>query len=441
SLSSLSAKGSRRGEREKREKERRRRTTATTAAPSRKEDQARASVSAPNPRARDRTRIHGAGGRPIRGWSAEALCSLPYSSSSSSPCSSLCSLRPSVIMPKDRRSRSLSFERQFHAPYPCHSTACQKHSSSSSSSRPSTEVATSEADIKEWEEARCSVCMEHPHNAVLLLCSSHDKGCRPYMCDTSYRHSNCLDQFRKAFAGDASCPENSGIQDQAVKLSCPLCRGEVTNWTVVEPARRYMNAKARICSLESCGYSGKYGELRKHARTEHPSVRPSDADPERQRNWRRMERQRDIEDLLSTIRPLFADDGMAVVGNDADEANVLDSRQQFFYCVMIIRLHQRQEDVGAAPNSSHPQVFVTFGSRRQPTRRHRRRRSHTEVGEEQEEETTLTLEGDHSDGNNDGDGEDLPLLPLLGGSSASPQHATATRRRRRMRMSDEEDLL
>ncbi|KQJ81534.1 uncharacterized protein LOC100843732 [Brachypodium distachyon] len=50
---------------------------------------------------------------------------------------------------------------------------------------------------KEWDDARCPICMDHPHNAVLLLCSSHDKGCRSYICDTSYRHSNCLDRFKK----------------------------------------------------------------------------------------------------------------------------------------------------------------------------------------------------------------------------------------------------
>lgn len=50
---------------------------------------------------------------------------------------------------------------------------------------------------KEWDDARCPICMDHPHNAVLLLCSCHDKGCRSYICDTSYRHSNCLDRYRK----------------------------------------------------------------------------------------------------------------------------------------------------------------------------------------------------------------------------------------------------
>ncbi|KAI4998293.1 hypothetical protein ZWY2020_053635 [Hordeum vulgare] len=50
---------------------------------------------------------------------------------------------------------------------------------------------------KEWDDARCPICMDHPHNAVLLLCSSQDKGCRSYMCDTSYGHSECLYGFRK----------------------------------------------------------------------------------------------------------------------------------------------------------------------------------------------------------------------------------------------------
>lgn len=49
---------------------------------------------------------------------------------------------------------------------------------------------------KEWDEISCPICMDHPHNLVLLICSSHEKGCRSYICDTSYRHSNCLDRFK-----------------------------------------------------------------------------------------------------------------------------------------------------------------------------------------------------------------------------------------------------
>ncbi|CAL5018469.1 unnamed protein product [Urochloa decumbens] len=59
---------------------------------------------------------------------------------------------------------------------------------------------------KEWDDALCPICMDHPHNAVLLLCSCHDKGCRSYICDTSYRHSNCLDRFKKMKANDGDSP-------------------------------------------------------------------------------------------------------------------------------------------------------------------------------------------------------------------------------------------
>ncbi|XP_052199915.1 uncharacterized protein LOC127806577 [Diospyros lotus] len=236
-------------------------------------------------------------------------------------------------MPKERRDRSVSFDRSQASPY------------TSSSSRPRQSLpknSESEDNMKEWEEARCPVCMEHPHNAVLLVCSSHNKGCRPYMCDTSYRHSNCFDQFRKSFAETSSAtPQQqesaplpsehstndlmseamvANLQVERVeegstslhplscedkgksKLLCPLCRGHITGWIVVESARHFMNAKSRSCACETCSFSGSYKDLRKHARLEHPDVRPSEADPERQRSWRRLERQRDFGDLISTLQ-------------------------------------------------------------------------------------------------------------------------------------------
>ncbi|EFJ16225.1 hypothetical protein SELMODRAFT_57817, partial [Selaginella moellendorffii] len=150
---------------------------------------------------------------------------------------------------------------------------------------------------KEWEDATCPICMEIPHNAVLLLCSSHDNGCRPYMCDTSYRHSNCLDQYKKL-----SGRGGGHGMGESLDLMCPLCRGKVVGWKVVEPARRHLNCKSRNCAQESCGFTGSYDELRKHARCVHPFARPSDVDPARQRDWRHLERERDIGDVLSTIQ-------------------------------------------------------------------------------------------------------------------------------------------
>ncbi|XP_068643575.1 uncharacterized protein [Aristolochia californica] len=181
-------------------------------------------------------------------------------------------------------------------------------------------------DKKDWEDAVCSVCMECPHNAVLLLCSSHDKGCRPYMCGTSYRYSNCLDQFKKAYTKVMSPLHEQGQvqdglfhesadspafaagvgwpsgKDEVTELACPLCRGQVKGWTVVEAAREYLNAKKRSCMQDDCLFLGTYKELRKHVRAVHPSARPRRVDPNLEQKWRRLEREREREDVISTIR-------------------------------------------------------------------------------------------------------------------------------------------
>ncbi|KAJ7956647.1 Protein of unknown function (DUF1644) [Quillaja saponaria] len=237
-----------------------------------------------------------------------------------------------INMPKERRDRSVSLDRGRVSPLSSSSSRTKR-------SAPDTYLETEE-NVKEWEDARCPVCMEHPHNAVLLICSSHEKGCRPYMCNTSYRHSNCLDQFCKSFAepsptitelesqlsvtntSPTETPELTTVTEvqeersegsvtteplscehqEKRKLLCPLCRGQIKEWKVVEAARCFMNEKSRSCSSETCDFSGTYTDLRQHARLEHPLVRPSDVDPERQHSWRRLERQRDFGDLLSTLQ-------------------------------------------------------------------------------------------------------------------------------------------
>lgn len=166
---------------------------------------------------------------------------------------------------------------------------------------------------KDWEDATCSVCMEYPHNAVLLLCSSHDKGCRPYMCGTSCRYSNCLDQYKKAYTkaqplhGSDENPLDDAVSTwpvekcEVTQLACPLCRGQVKGWTVVEPARAFLNAKKRTCMHEKCSFVGTYKELRRHVKTEHPSARPREVDPADEQKWRRLERERERDDVISTI--------------------------------------------------------------------------------------------------------------------------------------------
>ncbi|GMH02525.1 hypothetical protein Nepgr_004364 [Nepenthes gracilis] len=196
---------------------------------------------------------------------------------------------------------------------------------------------------KEWDDALCPICMDHPHNAVLLLCSSHGKGCVSYICDTSYRHSNCLDRFKKLKKGIITDPprrlvnsshhnfrnELAGIHDSGenahggldeqtltaskLSLKCPLCRGDVFGWKVVEEARKYLNLKHRSCSRESCSFVGNYHELRRHARGVHPLARPGEIDPSRQRAWRRLEHQREYDDVVSSIHSAIP--GAIVLGD------------------------------------------------------------------------------------------------------------------------------
>jgi hypothetical protein len=82
-------------------------------------------------------------------------------------------------MPKDPSSRSLLS--------PKSQGVLSKPYSSYGRGVPSSSKFVEDSEWKEeWEEATCPICMEHPHNAVLLICTSHDNGCHPYMSDTSY---------------------------------------------------------------------------------------------------------------------------------------------------------------------------------------------------------------------------------------------------------------
>lgn len=183
------------------------------------------------------------------------------------------------------------------------------------------------SEKRDWEGATCSVCLEHPHNAVLLLCSSYNKGCRPYMCSTSRRFSNCLDQYKKAYTkvtsieglllGSSSIGNSSG-EDQAnqkevPELLCPLCRGQVKGWTVVDPARKYLNKKKRSCMQDKCTFVGTYKELRKHVKEKHPLARPRAVDPVLEEKWKKFECERERDDVISTI--MSSTPGAVVLGD------------------------------------------------------------------------------------------------------------------------------
>ncbi|XP_062089802.1 uncharacterized protein LOC133796346 isoform X2 [Humulus lupulus] len=174
------------------------------------------------------------------------------------------------------------------------------------------------------------------------------------MCNTSYRHSNCLDQFCKSSEPYSSTallqeipltsnasrriseePSLPGLTRPCGslmhgKLVCPLCRGDVYGYIVILPARQFMNTKVRSCSSETCDFTGTYTELRKHARSEHPFVRPSEVDPTRQRDWRRLEWERDLEDVLSLVQPGFAEES-----SFEDPSDDVDSWMTSFFANMF----------------------------------------------------------------------------------------------------------
>ncbi|XP_050251440.1 uncharacterized protein LOC126698334 [Quercus robur] len=197
------------------------------------------------------------------------------------------------------------------------------------------------SDKKDWKNATCPVCLEYPHNAVLLLCSSYNKGCRTFMCATSHRYSNCLEQYKKAYTKVTPIQssqhldvlvENSSLisglehhneKMEVPELLCPLCRGQVKGWTVVEPARKYLNAKKRSCMLDDCSFVGTYKQLRKHVRSKHPLACPRAVDPVLKEKWKRLEREREQSDVISTI--ISSTPGAVVLGDYVLEPNYGDT--------------------------------------------------------------------------------------------------------------------
>lgn len=156
-----------------------------------------------------------------------------------------------------------------------------------------------------WDDVVCPICLDFPHNGVLLQCSSYGKGCRAFVCDTDHLHSNCLDRFKNAYktTSDVSSRMNPEltVSGENCKPSCPLCRGEVTGWIVVNEARLHLDEKKRCCEEHQCSFNGTFIELQKHAQLEHPHSRPSRIDPARVLDWQNFQQSSEIIDVLSTI--------------------------------------------------------------------------------------------------------------------------------------------
>ncbi|KAI0495559.1 hypothetical protein KFK09_021860 [Dendrobium nobile] len=301
-------------------------------------------------------------------------------------------------MAKSAKNRRRLSSRQFRStPYPTSQPFCWDARKECNFKR------TSALERNDWEESTCSVCMEFPHNAVLLLCSSHDKGCRPYMCGTSHRHSNCLEQFKKAYT-KVTCTEYNSLGDnprnsrwplisnsEALELACPLCRGPVKGWTVVEPARKYLDEKKRSCMQDDCSFMGTYKELKKHVKSEHRCAKPREIDPEMEEKWRALELEGERQDVISTIMSsmprsmVFGDyviemnNGSAVAGEEEDESGNEDplmlNRNILYFLQEGARLMRLQwEGVdGVADAAAGRAVDVSRADRRNRRRRQRSR--------------------------------------------------------------------
>ncbi|GLJ29445.1 hypothetical protein SUGI_0580450 [Cryptomeria japonica] len=366
-------------------------------------------------------------------------------------------------MPKERNNRVFSSRKsRGHSPYQLNVCPFDRevpHVNSSDAGR--------SLSNKDWEDALCPICMNPPHNAVLLLCSSHEKGCRTYMCDTSYRHSNCLDQFKKVHSliptgqnsdisdesfhphanlqnfsnagGTADTtadeeslldevfepnPEVDLISHEIPQLSCPLCRGQVKGWTVVEQARKYLNTKSRSCSHESCSFEGTYGQLRKHARSDHPLARPTEVDPDRQRDWQNLEQERNIGDVISSIRSaipgamMFGDfviDG-GNTGNEDNENYFRGDERNWWSFLLLVRFLDQ---------NAHITISRAIPARVRARRSGRSGRNFS--SREGSLEASVSVEGDGSNARyNDRFGRSFPLRVENSESGANAQGNVST---------------
>ncbi|GAB4836899.1 hypothetical protein Ancab_001810 [Ancistrocladus abbreviatus] len=286
-----------------------------------------------------------------------------------------------------------------------------------------------------WEDVTCPICLDYPHNSVLLQCSSYDKGCRPFVCDTNHLHSNCLERFKTAYGvpsvskpplmSEAVSAENfeSVTSESDCKPTCPLCRGEVNGWVIIEKARLYLDQKTRFCAEEHCTFVGTYLELMKHAQQQHPNSCPSRIDSARKVDWENFQQSSEIIDVLSTIhsevpRGVVLGDYVIEYGDDdiAAECDDFPGDEGNWWTSCI--LYQVFDNLRSSRNRRR--------SRPSDTRRGTRRRSH-DISNSDDGSTTSLEFTEYR-----GDDTDDEFVSSRGPSRPTAAHPSSRRRSSRI---------
>lgn len=228
-------------------------------------------------------------------------------------------------------------------------------------------------------------------------------------------------------AADADNPSESKLS-----LRCPLCRGSVLGWKVMDEARKYLDMKPRSCYRESCSFVGNYSELRRHARRVHPTARPADVDPSRERAWQRLEDRREYDDIVSAIHTAMP--GAIVLGDYVIEnGDRLVSERGIGESSRLFSTFFLFQMIGSMDPTHEPR-----GSRSRALSRYRRSNGPFSRRRYLWGENLLGLHYDDDD-NDDGNDEDedehnLNMSNDLGNNPSNPR-----RRRRLMRSRSDED--
>lgn len=70
---------------------------------------------------------------------------------------------------------------------------------------------------------------------------------------------------------------------------------------------------------DNCSFVGSYRDLRKHVRADHPCARPREVDPSLAEKWKKLENDRELNDVMSTINSTMP--GSIIMGDYVIEGN------------------------------------------------------------------------------------------------------------------------